>query len=241
MAERALIRTGEHSANRSGTATISGVPTDLRLVLASASSGRLAVLRGAGFDPEVIVSGVDEDDVSAPPAPLSLLLAERKAAAVAGQLAGEATLVIGCDSVLELDGEALGKPASRAEAVDRWHAMSGRIGLLHTGHCVIDTRTGVQVSAVGTTVVRFGTPDEVELAAYVATDEPLLLAGAFSIDGLAGPFIDSIDGDHGNVIGLSLPLLRGLVASLGVRITDLWRPGLAGIAVRRGAGEPVEE
>jgi septum formation protein len=217
-----------------------GVPTPLhlRLVLASASSGRLAVLRQAGLDPEVVVSGVAEDDVVAAPAALSLILAERKAAAVAGGLDGGAALVIGCDSVLELDGRALGKPASPAEAVDRWHAMSGRTGLLHTGHCVIDTGRGAQVSAVGTTVVRFGTPDPVELAAYVATGEPLGLAGAFSIDGLAGPFIEGIDGDHGNVIGLSLPLLRKLLADLGYRITDLWRPDLGGIARRtpRAAG-----
>jgi septum formation protein len=211
-----------------------GVPTDLRLVLASASSGRLAVLRQAGLDPEVVVSGVPEDDVFAAPAALSLILAERKAAAVAGALDGSGALVIGCDSVLEFDGAALGKPSSAADAVDRWHAMSGRSGLLHTGHCVVDTRRGAQVSAVGTTVVRFGSPDPVELAAYVATDEPLQMAGAFSIDGLAGPFVDGIDGDHGNVIGLSLPLLRRLLADLGYRITDLWRPDLGGIAARRG-------
>jgi septum formation protein len=210
------------------------VSNPLRLVLASASSGRLTVLRRAGLDPEVVVSGVDEDDVVAAPAQLSLILAERKAAAVAAALIGPDALVVGCDSVLELDGEALGKPASAAEAVERWQAMAGRSGLLHTGHCVIDTRADARVSAIGTTVVRFGRPDPVELAAYVASDEPLQMAGAFSIDGLAGPFIDGIDGDHGNVIGLSLPLLRRLLADLGVRITDLWRPDPAGLAERRG-------
>ena len=209
------------------------MPTDLRLVLASASSGRLAVLRRAGLDPEVIVSGVDEDDVVAGPAALSLILAERKAEAVATALTGPAALVIGCDSVLELDGQALGKPATAAEATERWRSMSGRSGLLHTGHCVINTGDGARVSAVGTTIVRFGSPDVQELAAYVATDEPLQMAGAFSIDGLAGPFVDGIDGDHGNVIGLSLPLLRKLLADLGIRITDLWRPAPAGIAERR--------
>jgi septum formation protein len=206
---------------------------DRRLVLASASSGRLAVLRAAGLEPEVVVSGVDEDDVVAPPAALCLELAQRKAAAVAGSLTGAPALVIGCDSVLELDGQALGKPASPAEATARWHAMAGRTGLLHTGHCLVDTGTGAQVSAVGTTVVRFGRPDEVELAAYVGTGEPLRVAGAFSIDGLAGPFVEGIDGDHGNVIGLSLPLLRRLLAELGVRITDLWRPDLRGLDERR--------
>ncbi|BEP15740.1 Maf family protein [Acidothermaceae bacterium B102] len=180
------------------------------------------MLRGAGFDPEVIVSGVDEDGVTGPPVQLCLELAQLKAAAVAEGLAGAAALVVGCDSVLELDGQALGKPSSAAEATARWHAMAGRSGLLHTGHCVISTAEGAQVSAVGTTLVRFGQPDAEELAAYVATGEPLLLAGAFSIDGLAGPFVDSIDGDHSNVIGLSLPLFRRLLGQLGVRLTDLW-------------------
>jgi septum formation protein len=193
-----------------------------RLVLASASSGRLAVLRGAGFDPEVIVSGVDEDGVTGPPAQLCLDLARLKAAAVADGLPGDPALVIGCDSVLELDGEALGKPATADEALARWRAMAGRSGLLHTGHCVISTADAKQVSEVATTLVRFGWPDDLELAAYVATGEPLMLAGAFSIDGLAGPFVEGIEGDHGNVIGLSLPLLRKLLTQLGVRITDLW-------------------
>ncbi len=206
-----------------------------RLILASASSGRLAVLRGAGFDPEVIVSGVDEDHVTGTPYEICLELARLKAAAVA-TLVEDAALVVGCDSVLELDGEALGKPASADEAIARWQAMSGRTGLLHTGHCVIDTATGADVSAVGTTVVRFGSPDEVELAAYVATGEPLKVAGAFSIDGLAGPFVEGIDGDHGNVIGLSLPVFRRLLAELGVRITDLWRPQTAALELRRARG-----
>ena len=181
------------------------------------------MLRGAGFDPEVIVSGVDEDGVTGAPVQLCLELARLKAAAVAGGLVGAPALVLGCDSVLELDGQALGKPATAAEATARWHAMAGRTGLLHTGHCIISTADEAQVSAAGTTLVRFGTPDADELAAYVATGEPLLLAGAFSIDGLAGPFVDSIDGDHSNVIGLSLPLFRRLLAELGVRVTDLWK------------------
>jgi septum formation protein len=198
----------------------------LRLVLASASVGRLAVLRAAGFDPEVIVSGVDEDEVVAPPEQLALVLAQRKAAAVAGQLTDQPALVVGCDSVLDLDGEALGKPASATEALERWRAMAGRSGVLHTGHCVIDARSAARTSAVASTVVHFGRPDAAELAAYVATGEPLRLAGAFSIDGLAGPFVEGIEGDHGTVIGLSLPLLRRLLAELGVRITDLWRADL---------------
>jgi septum formation protein len=203
--------------------TAAATPLRARLVLASASPGRLGVLRAAGFDPEVVVSGVPEDDVEAAAPALSLLLAERKATAVADRLDGARALVVGCDSVLELDGQSLGKPVDAADALERWHEMAGRSGTLHTGHCVIDTGSGRRASAIGSTVVHFGRPDDVELAAYVATGEPLRLAGAFSIDGLAGPFVERIEGDHGTVIGLSLPLLRRLLADLGVRITDLWR------------------
>ncbi|MER5862709.1 nucleoside triphosphate pyrophosphatase [Kitasatospora sp. NPDC002040] len=196
--------------------------TNRVLVLASASPARLGLLRQAGLDPQVIVSGVDEDAISAPtPAELALVLAEAKARAVAGELTG-GQLVIGCDSVLELDGQALGKPTDPADALARWQAMRGREGVLQTGHCVIDTATGKQSSATASTTVRFGTPDDAELAAYIASGEPLYVAGAFTLDGRSAPFIDGIDGDPGNVIGLSLPLLRQLLADLGVRITDLW-------------------
>jgi septum formation protein len=194
------------------------------LVLASASPARLGLLKQAGFDPRVLVSGVDEEAISAPtPAELARVLAEAKAAAVAGGgLLDGGELVVGCDSVLELDGRALGKPADAAEATARWRQMRGRSGVLRTGHCVIDTLSGRQVSATASTTVRFGTPDDEEIAAYVASGEPLYVAGAFTLDGRSAPFVDGIEGDAGNVIGLSLPLLRSLLADLGVRITDLW-------------------
>ncbi|MBX6167053.1 MAG: septum formation inhibitor Maf [Thermobispora bispora] len=191
-------------------------------MLASASPARLNVLRGAGLDPKVIVSGVDETAITAEtPERLCLALAEAKAAAVAATLSHG--IVLGCDSVLELDGVAYGKPASPEEAIARWRMMRGRTGRLLTGHCVIDVAAGRRASDVAATLVRFGTPDDEEIAAYVASGEPLRVAGAFTLDGLGGWFVDGIDGDHGNVIGVSLPLLRRLLAEIGVPVTRLWR------------------
>jgi septum formation protein len=195
------------------------------IVLASASPARLAVLRAAGLEPEIMVSGVDETAFrAATPAELAGQLAQAKAAAVAAglpdRLAGG--LVIGCDSLLDLDGRALGKPASAAEAAARWREMSGRSGTLVTGHCVINTTTGKRAAAVAATTVRFGTPSEQEIDAYVASGEPLAVAGAFTLDGRGGWFVDGIDGDHGNVLGISLPLLRRLLADLGFGVTELW-------------------
>jgi len=179
------------------------------------------VLRGAGLDPAVIVSGIDEETFEAPTTrELVGLLAGAKARAVAARL--DDGLVIGCDSMLDLDGRAYGKPASPEEAAARWHQMSGREGTLYTGHCVIDAATGKEVTAVGETTVRFGRPTDAEIAAYVGTGEPLNMAGAFTIEGLGGWFVESIDGDHNNVIGISVPLLRHLFRELGVTIPELW-------------------
>jgi septum formation protein len=192
------------------------------LVLASASPARLATLRAAGIEPSVVVSGVDESQVTGlRPAELARRLAELKSAAVAGEVGGD-RLVLGCDSVLELDGEALGKPADADEAVRRWLAMRGRVGVLHTGHFLTDTASGRAAGAAGATVVHFADVSDDEIAAYVESGEPLHVAGAFTIDGLGGAFVTRIEGDHHNVVGLSLPLVRDLVIELGHRWTDLW-------------------
>lgn len=199
-----------------------------RFVLASASPARLATLRAAGLDPEVIVSGVSEDDVTATdPGEYARVLARRKAAAVAGraELAdrGADTLVLGCDSVLELDGEIHGKPGTPEAAVARWHRMRGRTGVLHTGHCLIRHSDRRQLAETASTVVRFGDPSDAEIDAYVGTGEPVAVAGAFTIDGYGGAFIDGVEGDPHNVVGVCLPMVRRLVIELGVRWTDLWR------------------
>ena len=187
-----------------------------RLVLASASPARLRLLRAAGLDPDVIVSGVEEDSDDV------LTLAERKAGAVAARPEAADALVLGCDSLLQLGDEVVGKPATSDEARQRWARMRGSTGTLRTGHCVINAATGDRASAVASTVVRFGSPSQAEVDAYVASGEPLGVAGAFTLDGLSGPFIDGIDGDHGNVIGVSLPLLRRLLAELEVELVSLW-------------------
>jgi septum formation protein len=193
-------------------------------VLASASPARLATLRSAGVDPVVIVSGIDESQLDGlPPHELALQLSELKAAAVAerGDLPAGA-LVLGCDSVLELDGRALGKPSDADEAIARWREMRGRTGVLLTGHCLRDTRSGRVAAATAATTVHFADLDDAEIAAYVATGEPLQVAGAFTVDGLGGAFVTGIEGDHHNVVGVSLPLVRELTAELGHSWTDLW-------------------
>ncbi len=199
----------------------------MRFVLASASPARLATLRAAGIEPEVLVSGVDESSITAPDtATLVEQLAGAKARAASQRIEGQA-LVLGCDSMLELEHETLGKPASRDEAVARWRRMQGRSGVLHTGHVLIASSDGVaqtHLAAVASTRVHFAKISDDELNAYVGTGEPLGVAGAFTIDGLGGWFIDSIGGDHHNVVGLSLPLLRRMLRRLGLSLTDLGWP-----------------
>jgi len=194
------------------------------LVLASASPARLRLLRDAGFDPVVCVSGVDESAVEQDdPWVLVRELATRKATTVAASYGAADALVVGCDSMLLLDGDVLGKPADATEAVERWRRMRGRTGVLLTGHCVVDVGSGRTAAEVADTVVRFGNPSDDEIDAYVGTGEPLRVAGAFTIDGRSAVFLDGVDGDPSNVVGLSLPLLRRLLAELGVAVTSLWR------------------
>jgi septum formation protein len=205
-----------------------------RVVLASASAGRRMVLRQAGIDPLVVVSGVDEDAViaaqrpDAAPGDVANALAAAKAEQVAGNL--EAALVsdcvvVGCDSMLFIDGALRGKPDSVADARRQWESMRGRRGVLQTGHCVIRLRDGSvthrEVQS-GATTVNFGTPTEDELTAYLASGESLRVAGAFTIDGLGGWFVDGIEGDPSNVIGLSLPTMRSLLRRVGLSIAGLW-------------------
>ncbi len=200
------------------------------LVLASASPARLALLRAAGFAPRAVVSGDAEDGVDDLTArETACVLAERKAGAVADRLAAEggaandsAPLVVGCDSVLSFAGRVRGKPSSAEQAVEWWRGYRGREGTLVSGHAVIDLATGRRASAAAETVVRFGRPSDAEIDAVVGTGEPLAVAGGFTLDGYCAPFVDGIDGDHGTVLGLSLPLLRSLLAEVGVDITSLW-------------------
>ena len=219
------------------------------LLLASASPARRNTLLAAGVDPLVRVSSVDEDAVVAAAeadagsaleaGDVALLLARAKAEDVVAALEvddafgdldadlANGILVLGCDSVLELDGEVHGKPADATEAVARWRRMRGSTGVLHTGHWLVDLRepddggTGGMVGGTASTTVHFADLDDAEVDAYVATGEPLRVAGAFTIDGLGGPYVAGIEGDPSNVIGVSLPLLRELVRELGVQWHDL--------------------
>ncbi|MEO3761536.1 Maf family nucleotide pyrophosphatase [Mycobacterium sp. B14F4] len=205
-----------------------------RVVLASASPGRLKVLRQAGIDPLVVVSGVDEDavvaglDPSATPAEVTVALAAAKADAVVACLDAAVAVdcvVIGCDSMLFRDGVLLGKPPTPEAALAGWREMAGRSGELYTGHCLIRLSHNAvthQVSEASVTTIRFGVPAPADLAAYVDTDEPTAVAGGFTLDGLGGWFIEGVDGDPSSVIGISLPLLRRLFERAELSIVELW-------------------
>lgn len=199
------------------------------LVLASASPARLATLRAAGVRPAVVVSEVDEaalvrESGVTTAREVALMLARAKSEDVARVRSG--ALVIGCDSVLELDGQVLGKPRDADEATRRWREMRGRSGTLHSGHWLVDARSPSDVSrpAVGevaSTVVHFADISDEEIRAYVRTGEPLRVAGGFTLDGRGGPFVRGIEGDHHNVVGISLPLVRDLLGRLGVGWFDI--------------------
>ena len=202
----------------------------LRLALASKSPARLATLRVAGFDPLVQVSDVDEEalleSVRGGPTQKVLALATAKARAVANDAreAAGADIVVGCDSMFEFDGEAVGKPGSPEAARERIARMAGRSGVLHTGHQIVHLESGASLGAVSHAVVHFAPMTDAEVEAYVATEEPLHVAGAFTVDGLGGPFVERVDGDYHGVVGISLPLLRAMLANWGVSITRLWQP-----------------
>lgn len=197
-----------------------------RFVLASASPARLDTLRRAGTRPEVIVSGVDEDAITAPTTgELVLRLAEAKASAVMRQLPfGEDALVLGCDSLLEFEGHGEGKPGSVGAAAQRWRRMRGKTGLLHTGHCLIDNKTQNAVLSSVSTRVHFADITDDELYDYCHTGEPQEVAGAFAIDGLGSWFIEGVNGDPHNVVGVSLPELRRMLRQLRRSLRDLGWP-----------------
>ena len=195
----------------------------VQVILASSSTSRLRLLESAGITPKVLISGVDEEasefDLLSP-AELVIALAILKAHTVK-ESAPENSLIIGCDSTFEFNGKSLGKPGSRENAIARCKELSGKSGYLHTGHCLIDLKQGIELSERSTAKVQFAQMTEAEIIDYVDSGEPLHVAGGFTLDGLSAPFITNIEGDPSGIIGLSLPLLRKMVISLGYSWPEL--------------------
>jgi septum formation protein len=188
-----------------------------RLILASASTSRRRLLESAGLKPEIIVSHVDEETDffnAMSPADMVIALAITKAHTVREQISGDA-VIIACDSTFEFEGVSLGKPGTSDVATERASRVRGKSGLLHTGHCIIDTSKDREISDRVTTKVTFSDMSDMEIADYVSTGEPLHVAGGFTLDGFSSPFIPSIEGDYTNVVGISMPFLRAAMTELG--------------------------
>ena len=198
--------------------SVLGMSDSRSVVLASASPSRKRLLDSCGISSQVIVSGVDEEDpklTSLAPREMVIALAILKAHTIKSQV-GDEHLIIGCDSTFEFQGRSLGKPLTPELATARCKELRGNFGLLHTGHCIIDTKQGIEISDVSTSKVFFADMTDAEIADYVASGEPLNVAGGFTLDGLSAPYISRIEGDPSGIIGLSLPLLRRVVNSLGL-------------------------
>ena len=195
----------------------------VQVILASSSTSRLRLLESAGITPKVLISGVDEEasefDLLSP-AELVIALAILKAHTVK-ESAPENSLIIGCDSTFEFNGKSLGKPGNRENAIARCKELSGKSGYLHTGHCLIDLKQGIELCERSTAKVQFAQMTEAEIIDYVDSGEPLNVAGGFTLDGLSAPFITNIEGDPSGIIGLSLPLLRKMIISLGYSWPEL--------------------
>ena len=195
------------------------------VILASASPSRKRLLDSVNVPCHVLVSGVDEElpeITSLSPSEMVLALAIMKAHTVKNEFeCGDSALIIGCDSTFEVNGESLGKPGTRENAIARAKLLSGKSGLLHTGHCVIDTAQGIEVTDISTSRVHFAQMSDEEIENYVDSGEPLQVAGGFTLDGLSAPFISHIEGDPSGIIGLSLPTLRKIILNLGLKWSDI--------------------